>query len=134
MPSFRLNDPRWGRGDGNGGKERSEATARIRSVRNGKDGEGPPDLDEMWREFNRRLAGIFGTQARQRRAGGRPTTAVARGSASASSIGVLIAIYLGSGVFVVQDGHVGVVSQFGKYQVDRRPGHPLAFAVSVPVA
>ena len=29
---------------------------------------------------------------------------------------MLIAIYLGSGVFVVQDGHVGVVSQFGQYR------------------
>jgi len=31
-------------------------------------------------------------------------------------VGVLIAIYLGSGVFVVQDGNVGVVSRFGKYE------------------
>ncbi len=31
-------------------------------------------------------------------------------------IGVLIAIYLGSGVFVVQDGQAGVVMQFGKYR------------------
>jgi membrane protease subunit HflK len=31
-------------------------------------------------------------------------------------IGVLIAIYLGSGVFVVQDGQAAVVMQFGKYR------------------
>ena len=47
------------------------------------------------------------------------TTAAARGSAWASSIGVLIAIYLGSGVFVVQDGQVGVV--IAVRQVSIRP-------------
>src|SRR2546429_6658355 len=41
-----LNDPQWGkRGGGN---------------------EGPPDLDEMWRNFNQKLATIFG----RRRGGG----------------------------------------------------------------
>ena len=41
-----LNDPQWGkRGGGN---------------------EGPPDLDEMWRNFNQKLGSIFG----RRRGGG----------------------------------------------------------------
>jgi membrane protease subunit HflK len=79
---------------------------------NGKD-EGPPDLDEMWREFNRRLAGVFG-----RKPGNGAPRENGRGTKIGLGIviGVLIAIYLGSGVFVVQDGHVGVVSQFGKYR------------------
>ena len=53
------------------------------------------------------------------RAAADPTTDVARASAWASSIGVLIAIYLGSGVFVVQDGQVGVV--IAVRQVSLRP-------------
>jgi membrane protease subunit HflK len=67
----------------------------------------------MWREFNRRLAGVFG-----RKPGNGAPRENGRGTKIGLGIviGVLIAIYLGSGVFVVQDGHVGVVSQFGKYR------------------
>jgi len=37
------NDPQWG--NQNGGKKNSG---------------GPPDLDELWKNFNRRLNGLFG--------------------------------------------------------------------------
>jgi len=108
---FSINDPRWGRGDGNGVKNDSKRPQDGKRG-NGKE-EGPPDLDEMWREFNRRIAGIFG-----RKPGGGMPRDNGRGTRIGLGIviGVLIAIYLGSGVFVVQDGHVGVVSQFGKYR------------------
>jgi len=108
---FSINDPRWGRGDGNGVKNDSKRPQDGKRP-NGKD-EGPPDLDEMWREFNRRLAGVFG-----RKPGNGAPRENGRGTKIGFGIviGVLIAIYLGSGVFVVQDGHVGVVSQFGKYR------------------
>ncbi|WP_250865759.1 FtsH protease activity modulator HflK [Caballeronia sp. INSB1] len=108
---FSINDPRWGRGDGNGVKNDSKRPQDGKRP-NGKD-EGPPDLDEMWREFNRRLAGVFG-----RKPGNGAPRENGRGTKIGLGIviGVLIAIYLGSGMFVVQDGHVGVVSQFGKYR------------------
>ena len=52
----RLNDPNWGRGSrgpqGPGGGN-----------------QGPPDLDELWRNFNRRLSELFG---RARRGGDEP--------------------------------------------------------------
>nr|WP_085955313.1 MULTISPECIES: FtsH protease activity modulator HflK [unclassified Caballeronia] len=108
---FSINDPRWGRGDGNGVKNDSKRPQDGKRP-NGKD-EGPPDLDEMWREFNRRIAGVFG-----RKPGNGAPRENGRGTKIGLGIviGVLIAIYLGSGVFVVQDGHVGVVSQFGQYR------------------
>jgi modulator of FtsH protease HflK len=110
---FSINDPRWGRGDGNGVKNDSKRPQDNRRP-NGKE-DGPPDLDEMWRDFNRRIAGIFGRKPGN---GGGPRDGNGRGTRIGAGIviGVLIAIYLGSGVFVVQDGHVGVVSQFGKYR------------------
>jgi membrane protease subunit HflK len=108
---FSMNDPRWGRGDGNGN---SQDPKRPQEQKRPKDGEGPPDLDEMWRDFNKKLAGLFG---RKTSGGGpRPDNGKSAKIGFGIVIGVLIAIYLGSGVFVVQDGNVGVVSRFGKYE------------------
>jgi membrane protease subunit HflK len=105
-----LNDPRWGRGDGNGDRQRPNDPKRP-----AKDGEGPPDLDEMWRDFNRRLSRIFGRKGGGA-GGGRPDNGRGARIGVGIVIGVLIAIYLGSGVFVVQDGQAAVVMQFGKYR------------------
>ena len=44
-----LNDPNWGRGGGNRGP--------------GGGNQGPPDLDELWRNFNRKLNDLFGKTA-----------------------------------------------------------------------
>ncbi|CAB3678844.1 FtsH protease activity modulator HflK [Paraburkholderia rhynchosiae] len=108
-----LNDPRWGRGDGNGSGERQRPGEPKRPQT--KDGEGPPDLDEMWRDFNRRLSRMFGRKGGGV-GGGRPDNGRGARIGVGIVIGVLIAIYLGSGVFVVQDGQAGVVMQFGKYR------------------
>nr|WP_241024069.1 FtsH protease activity modulator HflK [Burkholderia sp. Ac-20365] len=107
-----LNDPRWGRGEGNGDRQRLNDSKRPP---NGKDSEGPPDLDEMWRDFNRRLSRVFG---RKGGSGGGPRPDNGRGARIGVGIiiGVLIAIYLGSGVFVVQDGQAAVVLRFGQLQ------------------
>ncbi|WP_109481613.1 FtsH protease activity modulator HflK [Paraburkholderia sp. C35] len=107
-----LNDPRWGRGEGNGDRQRLNDSKRPP---NGKDSEGPPDLDEMWRDFNRRLSRLFG---RKGGSGGGPRPDNGRGARIGVGIiiGVLIAIYLGSGVFVVQDGQAAVVLRFGQLQ------------------
>jgi len=105
-----LNDPRWGRGDGNGTGDRQRLNDSKRPP-NGKDSEGPPDLDEMWRDFNRRLSRMFG-----RKGGGdrRPDNGRGARIGVGIIIGVLIAIYLGSGVFVVQDGQEAVVLRLGQ--------------------
>ncbi|WP_434106552.1 FtsH protease activity modulator HflK [Paraburkholderia caffeinilytica] len=109
-----LNDPRWGRGDGNGNGERQRPNEPKRPP--AKDGEGPPDLDEMWRDFNRRLSRVFGRKGGGAGGSGRPDNGRGARIGVGIVIGVLIAIYLGSGVFVVQDGQAGVVMQFGKYR------------------
>lgn len=113
---FSINDPRWGRGDGNGDTKSQDPKRPQEQKRpsKDKDGEGPPDLDEMWRDFNKKLAGLFGKKP----AGGGPRPDNGRSAKIGLGIvvGALIAIYLGSGVFVVQDGNVGVVSRFGKYE------------------
>ncbi|MGA7777158.1 MAG: FtsH protease activity modulator HflK [Paraburkholderia sp.] len=113
-----MNDPRWGRGEGNGDRQRPNDPKRPPP---NKDGEGPPDLDEMWREFNRKLSGVFGRKG-MGGGSGRPDNGRGARIGVGIVIGVLIAIYLGSGVFVVQDGQAGVVTQFGKYRYTAAQG------------
>ena len=111
-----ISDPRWGRTDGNGSRQRPNEPKRG-------DGDGPPDLDEMWREFNRRLSRFFGGKGQGGDPGGRrPDNGRAARVGVGIVIGVLVAIYIGSGVFVVQDGQTGIVLQFGQYRSTVEPG------------
>jgi membrane protease subunit HflK len=52
---FNLNDPGWGRGNNNG----SEPPPK----RPQGNGDGPPDLDEVWRDFNNRIGSLFVARA-----------------------------------------------------------------------
>lgn len=113
-----ISDPRWGRSDGNGSTQRPNDPNRPRG-----DGNGPPDLDEMWRDFNRRLSGLFGGKRPGPGPGERrPDNGRAARVGVGILIGVLVAIYIGSGVFVVQEGQTGVVTQFGEYRRTVGPG------------
>ncbi|PAK00463.1 FtsH protease activity modulator HflK [Burkholderia ubonensis] len=103
-----INDPRWGRGEGNGG---TQPRANESKRPPGGDGEGPPDLDEMWRNFNRRLSGLFGGKGGN---GFRPDNGRAARVGVGIVIGVLVAVYAGSGLFVVPEGQMGVVLQMGQ--------------------
>ncbi len=64
---FNLNDPRWGRGSNDeGGKDNRPDRQEPPRGPN----QGPPDLDELWRDFNRRLGGLFGGGRGRRPDGG----------------------------------------------------------------
>jgi membrane protease subunit HflK len=104
-----LNDPQWGkRGGGSGGG-------------------GPPDLDEIWRNVNRRLSELFG------RKGGTPTEEPggAGGGAPGRSLPVggivllvalVVTVWLASGFYIVDEGRRGVVTRFGRYIETTLPG------------
>lgn len=117
-----INDPRWGRSDGNGSRQRPNQPKRGPGGNDG-DGGGPPDLDEMWRDFNRRLSRFFGGKGQGSGPGDRrPDNGRAARIGVGIVIGVLAAIYIGSGIFVVQEGQTGIVLQFGKYRGTVEPG------------
>ena len=103
-----LNDPNWGRQGGNRGPGGNQ---------------GPPDLDELWRKFNRRLNELFG-----RRGGGgdRPPSQPPSGRMLGGGAGVLIALVLGvwlaSGFYIVDAASRGVVLTFGRYAEETNPG------------
>jgi len=92
-----LNDPNWGRGGPRGGRQ------------------GPPDLDELWRTFNRRLSELFG---RGRGGGGDgpriPEPRMFRGGAGVL-VALVVLVWLASGFYVVVEGQRGVVLTFGRY-------------------
>jgi membrane protease subunit HflK len=99
-------------------------TGRRHSVvlSNGNRNDGPPDLDELWRDFNRRLSGLFGGRPRGPRpvdgggsSGGQPPDMKSAGIGAGLIAGVVALVWLGSGFFIVQEGHQAVVTQFGRF-------------------
>ncbi|MBO1110693.1 FtsH protease activity modulator HflK [Bordetella petrii] len=112
---FNLNDPGWGRGNNNG----AEPPKRPKG-----NGDGPPDLDEVWRDFNNRVGSLFGRKG----GGGGNRGGMTPPSPRGARIGlglialVLVLLWLASGFFIVQEGQVAVVTQFGKYKSTAPPG------------
>ena len=118
-----LNDPQWGnRGnDGGGGRRPSQ---------------GPPDLEQLWRDLNRRLSGIFD----RKRAGGGGDQGGDQGGNRGGErppfqfnmrflgggIGLLlllvVVVWLASGFYIVDASQRGVVLQFGRYKESTDPG------------
>lgn len=102
-----LNDPRWGR---NPDDDRKAQEGR-------RPGEGPPDLDQLWRDFNARLNRMFGNRGNGGDGNnGGPGRGDMRGaSVTAGVVAVIVGlIWLASGAFIVQEGQTGVVTTFGK--------------------
>ena len=135
---FNLNDPRWGRDDDNsssdGAKpdnppEDRQPPKQVNRPQNQGQNSGPPDLDELWRDFNRKLGGLFGSAKNAGNRGGFGGGDKGNGGNNggfkpdmkSAGIGVgLIAavvalIWLGTGFFIVQEGQQAVITQFGKY-------------------
>ncbi len=111
---FSLNDPRWGRN--------SPVDENKNQMQNDKNpNNGPPDLDQLWRDFNQRLNRFFG----RKNGGGSPIgdgggdgfKPDAKGAGIGVGIIAAIAFFLWliSGFFIVQEGQTGVVMTFGKY-------------------
>lgn len=79
--------------------------------------EGPPDIDEVWRDLKRKLGGLLpgGGGPQRSGGGGTPPDMRAAGVGMGMIGGVLVLAWLGSGVFIVQEGEQAVVTTFGRY-------------------
>jgi membrane protease subunit HflK len=79
--------------------------------------EGPPDLEEMWRDFTRRLSSFFGVGKK----GGDPGNGGLQPDARSVGMGlagialIVLLVWLFSGSFIVQEGQKAVVTTFGRY-------------------
>ena len=111
-----LNDHGWGNQPG-GGKR-------------GGGNQGPPDLEELWRDFNRRLSGLFGDKRGGGGDGGGGDAGKRMPSISprqfGGGIGIVLmlvaAIWLASGFYIVDASQRGVVLQFGRFKESTEPG------------
>lgn len=158
---FSLGDPRWGQ-SGSGNSE----DARGQSGRSGQPGSDPgrdqdreqpssepprgnpgggprrpsnepPDLDEVWRDFNKRLSGLFGNK--NARGGGFGGGNKNRGGGGAGGggfkapnvktgptvVAVLTAgalVWLATGFYIVQEGQSSIVLRFGEYRTTAGAG------------
>lgn len=88
-------------------------------------GEQPPDLDEVFRNINRRLKSIFGG------GGGRKSESSGGSSGSGGIISIIvIALLLWAGwnsVHIIDQAERGVVLRFGKYHRTLDPGINVTF-------
>ncbi|MFO1298204.1 MAG: FtsH protease activity modulator HflK, partial [Rubrivivax sp.] len=101
---------------------------RASLVYNSGRNEGPPDLDELWRDFNKKLSGLFGGKGgggpkrgpEERPSGGgggggfQPDMRSAGIGAGLIAV-VALLVWLGSGFFIVQEGQQAVVTTFGRF-------------------
>jgi len=122
---FNLNDPRWGRGDDKPQDgSRPDAERPPTPPGRGQGSGQPPDLDELWRDLNRKLGNLFGGRGGAGGNGkgpGRPGGGLRPDGKSAGLglgliAGIVFVIWLGSGFFIVQEGQQAVITRFGKYQ------------------
>jgi membrane protease subunit HflK len=106
------------------GRRAASQPAGVTLLENGGRNDGPPDLDELWRDFNRKLSGLFSGRGGSKRgngggdSGGGPNfqpNLKSAGVGAALIGGVIVLIWLGSGVFIVQEGQQAVVTSFGRY-------------------
>ena len=107
-------------------------------------GDGPPDLDELWRDFNKKLGGMFSGKPGGSRpqgsgdGGGTPPDLKGAGLGVGLIAGVLALLWLASGFFIVQEGQQAVVTSFGKFSHTADAGFqwrmPYPFQASETVA
>jgi membrane protease subunit HflK len=92
-----LNDPQWGNKNNSG---------------------GPPDLEELLRKLNAKVAALFGGKGGAGRNGPGPTGGGTPRQNFAGGIGLIVGIialiWFGSGFYIVDASQRGVVLRFGK--------------------
>ena len=95
-----LNDPQWGN----------------------KNNGGPPDMEELLRNFNKKIGELFGGKGGSGNKGGGSGEPQSFGIGIGLIVLVVALIWLASGFYIVDPSSRGVVQQFGKYTETTQPG------------
>lgn len=89
---------------------------------NGNKNAGPPELDKVFKDLSNKFASLFGKKNSTRSPRGGSAKPVNRKLFFTSGLGILIVIWLLSGIFIVSPAQRAVVLQFGKYYETVGPG------------
>lgn len=95
-----LNDPQWGN----------------------KNGGGPPDLDEILRNFNKKIAGIFGGKGGSGNKGGGTGSPQNFGIGIGLIVTIVVLLWIATGFYIVDASSRGVVLRFGGFVDTTQPG------------
>lgn len=84
---------------------------------NNGNNQGPPDLDEAIRNFQKKISGIFGG------GGNRSGSSPSGGGMGFGLIAIIVvALWAASGIYKIEQAERGIVLQFGKYQESVQSG------------
>jgi membrane protease subunit HflK len=130
---FSVNDPGWGnnhQSDPKRGQDDKDTNASKpeERPRQPQKQDGPPDLDQLWNDFNQRLNGLFKGKGKGGGNNQPPSSKGPAGEGMKPGIGagivvaIAVVVWLFSGFFMIQEGQTGVVLQFGKYSNTTLPG------------
>ena len=76
--------------------------------------QGPPDLDEVFKNFQRKFGSLFGGKGGRGGGGGRGT-----GSGGTIGIGIVLAIvlllWMATGFYMIEEAERGIILRFGKH-------------------
>jgi len=95
--------------------------------------EGPPDLEDIWRDLNRQLGGLFGDKKDRRPPPGNfgggdggdglpPVNVPAMKRGLMISVFLLLLVWLASGFYIVDASQRGIVLRFGQFIGETDPG------------
>lgn len=116
-----LNDPQWGNRGGKDGDKSDGGGPR-------RPNDGPPDLEELWRNFNNKLSGMFGKKGGGNGGGDGPRlpqfdfTPRFLGGGIGLLVALVFVVWLASGFYIVDASQRGVVLLFGSYNETTEPG------------
>jgi membrane protease subunit HflK len=98
-----LNDPQWGK-------------------KGGGSNQGPPDLEELWRNFNQKLNAMFSKRGGGDGSSATPPSMRQIGGGVGMLIALVLVVWLASGFYTVDEKQRGVVFTFGKQTDLTSPG------------
>ena len=131
-----IEDPKWGKSSDDRPEEKDDNVnggskpPPRRPSRGG--GDEPPDLEEVWRDFNKKLGSLFGGPRKPRGngnwntkpegpPGGIPPIQFDKKFAVGGIIGFIF-LWLASGFYIVEEGNTALVLRFGEYKYSANAG------------
>ena len=131
-----IEDPKWGKSSDDRPEEKDDNVnggskpPPRRPSRGG--GDEPPDLEEVWRDFNKKLGSLFGGPRKPRGngnwntkpegpPGGIPPIQFDKKFAVGGIIGFIF-LWLASGFYIVEEGNTALVLRFGEYRYSANAG------------